>query len=395
MVWYIADAGINIQGIIMKVLFAETGSASNRPADRLISLLNALQETNIDVELFCTSPSCYEGELSGEIKVHSPENNKSKQKKSIWSWKDKGQSSYNKAIKNTFARILEKSSFDLIHIVGFGDTEALLARQAYRREVPYAVHIWQWPKNNWKDVSALVDAKTVIVSYNGLKKMISRDFPEVYYRRYKTVPWPFIPPVQSSNEKSAPVSDEQPENLSHPVVLVGPFMEADGQMDALGALVAVSKSIPDIFTILTGFGSSDQIESRLPKENFKISKWEDAFNGERPASLFIQTPRTDIENPDSESADLHTLLFAMSQGLPVIVTDAAGMSDVILGTGAGAVISSGSEKDLTSAIEAYLSNPALLKKAGQASLKRIKNAYAPGSVAVKLIANYQELLTRK
>lgn len=386
----------------MKVLFADISSTAERPAERLICLLNALNKARIEVELFCTSPSIFEGALSQEIIIHSPDTKDitasdekaGKKKMSLWNWGGKEQSSFRKQIKKAFVRVLEISSFNLVHIVGFGDLESLLAKQAFRFELPYAIHVTEWQSDDRKDVSALVDATTIFTGLDSLKQQINKCFPEVYYRRFKSVPWPFIPPANSSAEKKNPGYDLCDNENSQPVVLVGPMDQTEGMEDVIEALGAVRKTIKDLHIIFAGNPAREHI-NKLPKENFRTMEWNAVFENKPEAALFIQTPRTGHTESKSEESYLNNLLLAMSFGLPVIVTDVEGMSDAVLGTGAGAIISPGSIKELTRAIEAYLNNPALLIKAGQASKKRIQNAYTPEAVAIKLIANYREMLTRK
>ena len=88
----------------------------------------------------------------------------------------------------------------------------------------------------------------------------------------------------------------------------------------------------------------------------------------------------------------NALLEAMAHGLPCIVTNKPGNSDVILHKQNGLLVNPDDEGDLAAAIGSLARNQELREQLGRNAVKTIKDNYSLNSVTNRYINLYTNLL---
>ena len=141
--------------------------------------------------------------------------------------------------------------------------------------------------------------------------------------------------------------------------LVGPD---EGQGDAVRRAIAES-------------GLGERLTWAGPVDSAGAARWM------RDSDLYV-LPSVDEPYPMS-------VLEAMSNGLPVVVTDTCGLADTVRRTGSGVVVDD-TQPALESALSELLSSPDLRERSGRAAQETIAREYGMDAVVHRLLSAYRD-----
>ena len=90
-----------------------------------------------------------------------------------------------------------------------------------------------------------------------------------------------------------------------------------------------------------------------------------------------------------------SVIEAMSQGVPAIVSDAGGSPEVVEHGKTGFVVAAGDASAITAAVENILSNPSQYAEFSLASKERVSTTFSINQTVSKTLCLYKELLGMK
>jgi glycosyltransferase involved in cell wall biosynthesis len=290
---------------------------------------------------------------------------------------------------------------DLVHILDMDLTLVPFIEFSAKQEIPFLVHASTITPMEERVGEYLPKAKRMITSSEAVKKWLMERFSEAYFRNYEILPWP----VDVEDHPIRPDMEIRDTYKTPPdaklIIVPGPIEDHQGQQDVLKAFSLIRQDFPIAYMWMVGDPYSHE-GSNLPQEAVDLEISEKIrFVGEPPnlnevyaaCDLFVYAPQNG--HPDSGPIDgiAACVPQAMAAGLPVVVTEAGGAPDYVLGTQAGAVVPPQSPEALADMIRTYLSNDALLCDAGHAAFQRAQNGFSQSAVATRLHTLYQQILT--
>ena len=90
----------------------------------------------------------------------------------------------------------------------------------------------------------------------------------------------------------------------------------------------------------------------------------------------------------------YAVIEAMSQGCPIVASDAGGIPEIIQHGRNGLLFRSGDSQDLAAKIEVLLGNPDLAARLGDQARRDCLDRYRPEVVAKQMLAFYEEVISR-
>jgi glycosyltransferase involved in cell wall biosynthesis len=90
----------------------------------------------------------------------------------------------------------------------------------------------------------------------------------------------------------------------------------------------------------------------------------------------------------------NVVIEAMGSGVPVIVTPEVGLSDAVLGAGAG-LITSGEPEELARSIHDVVSNPALARELGARGRALVEREYTWPVIAAQMVRAYESVIGKR
>ena len=88
------------------------------------------------------------------------------------------------------------------------------------------------------------------------------------------------------------------------------------------------------------------------------------------------------------------LVEALSQGRPVVASDAGGIPDIVIHDRTGLLVPPGDPAALSAALGRVLGDPALARRLGEAGREHVREAFSWASVTDRLLAVYEAVLQR-
>ncbi|MBI5763505.1 MAG: glycosyltransferase family 4 protein [Planctomycetes bacterium] len=175
-------------------------------------------------------------------------------------------------------------------------------------------------------------------------------------------------------------ADHPPREISHPrrILCVGRVTEAKGADVLLAAFERLAPRFADARLIFVGDGpdmkalraraTAQGLASRVRFAGHQRDR--DAFFAE--ADLCVQLSRRESMS--------NSVLEAMARGLPCVVTDVGGMTELVVDGQTGFVVSPGDALAATGAIQRLLENADLCRRMGRAAQARVRERFDLGDV---------------
>ena len=162
-----------------------------------------------------------------------------------------------------------------------------------------------------------------------------------------------------------------------------------GHCYLLEAFKRVLDDLPDVCMKIHGHGPSQE-KKQITDEILRLNLENNVLLGDfipQTAALIAGASVLVVPSQAYESFGL-TIIEAMAFGVPVVVTDAGGMPEVLGDSKAGYVCSKNNPLEFANAIKSILGNPALLSELGQNGRKAFESRFTAERMAI----NYKNLI---
>ncbi len=204
----------------------------------------------------------------------------------------------------------------------------------------------------------------------------------------------FVIPHGVDTELFSP-SDRKKGQDERVVLFVGRLIALKGIQYLTRSMPSILKEHPGTLFIFIGSGNINACIKEL--ENLKVPKDNYLFLGYKDrASLPKYYRNADLlVLPSLQENFPFTLLEAMACGVPSIVSDVGGSSEIVENNVNGLLIKRGSVKDIADAVIYLLDNPSVLEKVGREARKTVEQRFSSNIMALNTSSVYEQIINEK
>ena len=385
----------------MAFLFVDEFAFRHPGNPQLTTLIEALLTQEERLHLLTMRPDWYRQKLPETVEIYAPPERPDVSLLSRIIPGDRDAAAYAAALGDVYSELKPRA----VVFHGYNERMRPLLTYCKKHRITFLVYVRQTRKFEIKDGRLLVDAKKILVPNNLVTQVLKLRCPEVPEDRY--MPLPTIVDARRMTTGDKESIRMVIGSSGGARVILSPLEGAADQRHetAIRVLKIVRKQVPEAelwFANLQDYGSGIMDEGAVTKlrefaQNKRVSsavffvgkeqRRADLFAGAdlylAPASGSAPADTLKDRLMDTESLPL---LLAMATGLPAVVAEGTIAEELLLATGAGAVIPGSDHEEMARATIKYFQHEQLYKTASKEATKRIIKVHSPEAVASLLLA---------